>query len=146
MDLVIGAGADLVDFFGDGGVAAVIVVVEDLVDAGVGQGHAVALMNRQPVDLHAHVIEELADLEALAGLADGHHLVQGGLDLEAVAHKVGGKAAGHIVLFKDQNVLYAPGLQLQAGGHAGQRSADDDHIVMVFIEFHVVVLSKNMSF
>ena len=65
-----------------------------------------------------------------------------GLDLKAVAHKVGGEAAGHVVLFENQDVLDAPGLQLQAGGHAGQRAADDDDVVMVLVEFHVVFLSK----
>ena len=143
MDLVIGAGADLVDLLGDGGVAVVIVRVQHLVDAGVGQGHAVALGHGQPVDIHAHVVKELADLQALAGLADGHHLMEGGLDLKAVADKVGGQAAGHVVLFQDQDILDAPGLQLQAGGHAGQRAADDDHIIMVFIKAHTLILSRN---
>ena len=140
--LVVGAGADLVDLLGDGGIAVVVVVVQDLVDAGVRQGDAVALVDGQPVDIDAHVVKELADLEALAGLADGHHLMERGLDLEAVAHEVGGEAAGHVMLFEDQDVLDAPGLQLQAGGHAGQSAADDDHVVMVLVEFHTLILSK----
>ena len=141
--LVVGAGADLVDLPGDGRIAVVIVGVQHLVDAGVGQGHTITFGHGQPVDVDAHIVEEPADLEALAGLADGHHLMQRRLDLEAVAHKVGGEAAGHVVLFKDQDVLDAPGLQLQTGGHAGQRAADDDDVVMVFVEFHQIFLSKN---
>ena len=140
--LVVGARADLVDLFRDGGVAVVIVRVQHLVDAGVGQRDAVAFGHGQPVDVHAHVVKELADLQALAGLADGHHLVQGGLNFKAVADKVGGQAAGHVVLFQDQDVLDAPGLQLQARRHAGQRAADDNDVVMVFIKFHAVFLSK----
>ena len=87
MHLVIGAGADFINFFGDGGVAVVIVMVKDLVDAGVRQSDTVALVDREPVHINAHVFKELTDLQALAGTADGHHLVQGGFDLKAVADK-----------------------------------------------------------
>ena len=142
VNLVIGARADLVDLTGDSGVAVVIVRVQHFVDAGVGQRHAVALGNGQPIDIHAHVVKELADLQALPGLADGHHLMERSFDLKAVADKIGGQAAGHVVLFQDQDILDAPGLQLQTGGHACQCAADNDNVIVVFIKLHRQFLSK----
>ena len=141
MDFVIGAGADLIDLFCDGGVAVVIVMVENFVDTGVRQRNTVTLVDREPVDIDTHVVKELADLKPLAGPADGHHLVQGSFDFKTVAYKVGSQTAGHVVLFEDQNVLDAPGLQLETGGHTGQCAADDYDVVMVLIKFHTSFLS-----
>ena len=68
--------------------------------------------------------------------------MQRGLHLKAVAHVVRGDTAGHVVLFEDQNVPHALGLQLQGGRHAGQngehqRAADDDDIIVVFVKTQV---------
>ena len=104
------------------------------VDALAGYDDAVRLRHRQPVNVDAHVVKKLADFQALAFRADGHHLVQRGLYLKAVAHVVRGDTAGHVVLFEDQNVPHALGLKLQGSRHAGQRAADDDDIIVVFVK------------
>ena len=117
-----------------------ISVMEGNVDPGVGQHCPVALRHRQPVNIDAHIIEELADLQPVARLADRHHFMECGLNLKAVAHIVRCKTAGHVVLFQNQDILDAPGLQLEACGHTRQRSADDDHLIMVLIKTHRLFL------
>ena len=114
-----------------------VAVVQHGVDALAGHDDAVRLRHRQPVDVNAHVVKKLADLQPFAFRADGHHLMQRGLHLKAVAHVVRGDTAGHVVLFEDQNVPHALGLQLQGGRHAGQRAADDDDIIVVFVKTQV---------
>ena len=130
IDLLVRAGADGVHIARH----ALEAVVQDRVDALLRQEHAVALRHGQPVDIDAHLIEPRADDHAVVLRADGHHFVQRRLDLEAVAHEVGGDAAGHVVLLKDENVLHALRLQLQRGGHARERAADDDDVIVLFVK------------
>ena len=85
-------------------------VARHVLVAVVGHDDAVRLRHRQPVDVNAHVVKKLADLQPFAFRADGHHLMQRGLHLKAVAHVVRGDTAGHVVLFEDQNVPHALGL------------------------------------
>ena len=113
-----------------------ITVMDRHVDAFAGHDDTVAFRHFQPVDLHAHLIEERADFQLVVFIADGHHLMQCGFDLESIAHEVRGKPAGQVVLFQDEDVFDAPFLKTQRARHAGEAAAHDDHLVMVFVETH----------
>ena len=110
-------------------------------DFDPGQGGVVRLGHVQPVDIHAHIVEELADLQAVAFIADAHHFVQRRFDLNAAPDKAGGKAAGQIVPFQNKDVL-ALVRQHQRRRQPGKRPADNDDVVVVFVEIH---LCNNLS-
>ena len=69
-----------------------------------GKARVITFRDLEPVYIDAHVIEELADLEAVVLGTDGHHLVQRRFDLNTSAHKARGNAAGQIVALKDQHI------------------------------------------
>ena len=106
MDLLKGAGDGGVDLTGH----AFVAVVKGHVQPGVREDDTITLRHGKPVDVHAHIVEELTDLQPFALLADGHHLMQGGFDLDAVADEVRCEAARKVVLLQDQNILDALGL------------------------------------
>ena len=110
------------------------------VDLLVGQHDTVALRHRKPVDVHAHVREELADFQRFFLRADAHHFMKRGLDLDPVADEIRGQAAWHVVLLEDEDVLEPLILQLKRTGHAGEAAADDHDLIMVFEKFHLTLL------
>ena len=108
------------------------------INTGIRQHGTIALRHRQPVNIHTHVIEELADFQPCSRLTDGHHLVESSLHFKPIAHIVRSEATRHVMLFKDQDIFNAPRLELQACRHACQCTAYNDHLIMVFIKAHVL--------
>ena len=69
-----------------------------------GKARVVALGNREPVYIDAHIVKELADFEAVLLRTYGHHLVQRRFDLNAAADKTRSNAAGQVVALEDEHV------------------------------------------
>ena len=69
-----------------------------------GKTCVIALRNGKPVYVDAHVVEELADFEAVLFGSYRHHLVQRRFDLNAAAHKARGNTAGQVVALEDEHV------------------------------------------
>ena len=113
-----------------------ISVMQGDVDTGIRQNGPVAFRHREPVNIHAHIIKELADFQPCSRFADRHHFMERRFDFKPVPHIVRCEAARHVVLFKDQDILNAPRLELQTGRHACQCTAYNDHLIMVFIKTH----------
>ena len=100
-----------------------------------GKGRVVRLRHFEPIDVHAHVLQKLADFQALALGTDAHHLVQCRFDLHAAAHKACRNAAGQVVAFQHQHVLALLGKH-QRGRKSRQSAADDNDVIMILVEFH----------
>ena len=104
----------------------------------------VTLRHLQPVNIDAHVVEELAYLETVVLRTYGHHLVKRRLDLYTAADKARGDAAGQVVALEHEHIQPLIG-QHERGGEARQGPSDHDHVIMIFVKFHNR-LSPVMSF
>jgi len=132
IDLVAPAGACGSDLVGH----AAITGMERDVDVVIRDDEAIRLRYAQPVNVHAALVEECADLQAVLLRSDTHHFMERCLHFKAAADITRGKASRKVVLLENQDVRDSLLLQLKCSGQSGEGAADDDDLVVVLVEIH----------
>ena len=101
-------------------------VMQSDIDSIVCYNDPVRLRNRKPVDIHSLFIKEL-------------HLI-------SITDKAGCKTARQVVFFQDKDIFDSQRLQLNGTAQAGDGTADNNDLVMIFVISHTELLSGFVKF
>ena len=95
--------AGIGDFLGRYFEIAMVAGMDHHIGTRFGIDEAVSLGNAEPVNIGAHALEELPDLQGAFLGADGHHLMEGAFDFDAPADEGSGHPTGEVMPFQDED-------------------------------------------